>query len=95
MTNSKESENNETPNSNSTGVRKRSRKAPKKKSSTANKEEEEMKRQLQLQKRQLKEANYQMFLQRMEKAEEERLDKKLFHRCYENSEYVRQVRMYK
>jgi len=56
---------------------------------------EENRRLLQAQKKLLKERNYQAYLQRLEKQEEERLEKNVFHNCYKNSEYVKQVRMYK
>jgi hypothetical protein len=37
---------------------------------------------LQAQKKLLKERNYQLYLQRLEKQEEERLEKTVFHNCY-------------
>lgn len=36
-----------------------------------------------------------MYLQRLEKAEEQRLDQQVFHKTYENTSYVSQVRLYK
>ncbi len=36
-----------------------------------------------------------MYLQRLEKAEEQRLDQQVFHKNYENTSYVSQVRLYK
>ena len=61
----------------------------------SNANSEDMRRLLREQKRKLKEANYQMYLSRLEKAEQHRLDTQLFHKTYENSAYVSQVRLYK
>ena len=43
---------------------------------------EESRRLLQTQKKLLRERNYQLYLQRLEKQEEERLEKTAFHNCY-------------
>ena len=43
---------------------------------------EESRRLLQAQKKLLKERNYQLYLQMLEKQEEERLEKTVFHNCY-------------
>jgi len=63
--------------------------------STNNTNPEDMRRLLREQKRKLKEANYKMYLSRLEKAQEQRLDTQLFHKTYENTSYVSQVRLYK
>lgn len=36
-----------------------------------------------------------MYLQRLEKAEQQSLDQQIFHKTYENTSYVSQVRLYK
>ena len=47
-----------------------------------------MARLLKEQKRKMKEANYKMYLSRLEKAEQHRLETSLFHKTYENTTYV-------
>ena len=56
---------------------------------------EDMRKLVQQQKKQLKENNYKIYLQRLEKAEQQKLDQQIFHKTYENTSYVSQVRLYK
>ena len=56
--------------------------------STSSTNTEEMARLLKEQKRKMKEANYKMYLSRLEKAEQHRLETSLFHKTYDNTTYV-------